>query len=269
MKKLQKIAAMVMVAALLITFASCKKDDKDKEPITQNTNVSITSPETSTTEPTTEPVSESETSTTAEPSTKAKDDKKPTTTKPKSTNSNNSKTTTTKPNTNKTTTTTTTKPTTTTLSVEQAIIGTWSGTYNISVKEMFEEDVNSNVNINLRYTVTYNKDGSCSSAQNITNVAAVKAEVKRLILETEGIPADQLSPEEMAEIDAIVSDEVDAMNEILNETAHASYTVSGNKITYTENGVSFYETFTLSGNTLTLTGNSIDSTGYPIKLTRA
>lgn len=256
MKKLQKIFAGALALTLLLSFSACgKKDDITKTSKDESTSSEAVTE--STTEPTIESTTESTTESATESTTAAK---KETTTKAKP--SQTQKPTTTQSNANNTTQ----KP-----SENAAIVGKWSGNYEIPAEYIYDGflTVGPHTPLKIRETYVFNADGTCSTNATILNSSEFGNALKRDLIDGfEVRTGTPITEQDITDINNYVDECMDELERELETSDTATYTVSGNKINYTMNGVSFYETFTLSGNTLTLTGCSIPdaNSGYPVTL---
>lgn len=154
---------------------------------------------------------------------------------------------------------------------DKSLVGEWVYNEIVSPQNFYTDFYNAEItktNIKMRTTYKFNSDGTFSVGISIVNISEVRKEYRSLVVEAGRVKIESqggmLTPENVLSYEAYA-------DEILKEICTAQegkYTVDGNKIVYTINGKSHYETFTLDGNRLTLTGSSNSNEGYPVKLTK-
>ncbi len=154
---------------------------------------------------------------------------------------------------------------------DKGLTGEWVYNEIVSPKNFYTDFYNPEItktNIKMRTTYKFNSDGTFSIGVSIANISEVRVEYKALM-----VAVGKASIESQGGI--LTPDDVlyyeDYADKILKQICTAQegkYAVDGNKVVYTVNGNSYYETFTLDGNKLTLTGSSNSSEGYPVTLTK-
>lgn len=133
--------------------------------------------------------------------------------------------------------------------------------------EFYDPEITS-TSVELRTTYKFNDDGTFSISINIENISEVRKEYRSLM-----VAAGRVNIESRGEIltpDDVLyyEDYADKVLEQICTVQNGTYEVSDNRIFYTINGETYYETFTVSGNELTLTGSSDSDKGYPITLVK-
>lgn len=136
-------------------------------------------------------------------------------------------------------------------------------------QEFYSEFYNPEItatNVEMRTTYKFNEDGTFSISIDIVNISEVRKEYRSLMvaagrvnIESKG---DYLTPDDVLYYEAYA----DKVLEEICTSQNGTYEVTNNRIFYTINGETYYETFTVDGNQLTLTGSSASDEGYPVTL---
>lgn len=133
--------------------------------------------------------------------------------------------------------------------------------------EFYDPEITS-ASVEMRTTYKFNDDGTFSISINIENISEVRKEYRALMvaagranIESKG---EMLTPDDVL----FYEDYADKVLEQICTVQNGTYEVSDNRIFYTINGETYYETFTVNGNELTLTGSSDSDKGYPITLVK-
>lgn len=151
------------------------------------------------------------------------------------------------------------------------LTGEWVYDEIITPQKFYSEFYNPEItqtNVEMRTTYKFNEDGTVAISIDIVNISEVRKEYRSLMvaagranIESKG---DYLTPDDVLYYEAY-ADKV--LAEICTSQI-GTYEVANNKIHYTINGETYYETFTVNGNELTLTGSSNSSEGYPVTLVK-
>lgn len=248
MKKLYKILPIVLAVAMLITFASCKKE----KPIEMVETVPTATDSTSTTaETATEPVTES-----TEPETETKKDAE------KSTGTSTPKPT------SKPTQKPTEKPTQSTSAPSikpqgSELWGVWRTTETIDVSEMLEDaevkNAFSGTKIKLSLSVVYSENRDYVESSKIQNPQEVQSGIENAIIKLSGITPDdpnysEAAAEAKSEAQSIYAD----LESELNYSFNCTYKANEGSITYYYGFDPIaYSSYTVSGNTLTITTDGV------------
>lgn len=149
--------------------------------------------------------------------------------------------------------------------------GEWYYDETATPQEFYSEFYNPEItktNVEMRTTYKFNKDGSFSISIKILNMSAVRKEYRALMVEAGRANAESkgeyLTPDNVLYYEGYA----DKVLEGICTTQNGTYDVTNNRIFYTINGETYYETFTTNGNKLTLTGSSLSDEGYPITMTK-
>lgn len=123
-------------------------------------------------------------------------------------------------------------------------------------------------NVEMRTTYEFKKDGTFKTGISIKNISEVRKEYRSLMVEAGRVniesKGDYLTPEDVL----YYENYADKILEEICTSQKGTYEVTNNRIFYTINGETYYETFTVNGNELTLTGSSNSDKGYPVTLTK-
>lgn len=154
---------------------------------------------------------------------------------------------------------------------EENLEGAWAYDEIVSPKVFYSDFYNPEItqtNIELRTTYEFNNDGTFSISVDIVNISDVRREYRSLM-----VAAGRTNLEAQGKM--LTTDDVlyyegyaDKVLEGICTTQNGTYAVEGNKLVYTLDGESFYETFTLNNDKLTLTGSSVSEEGYPVAMTK-
>lgn len=152
------------------------------------------------------------------------------------------------------------------------LTGEWVYDEIISPQEFYSEFYNSEItqtNVEMRTTYKFNEDGTVAISIDIVNISEVRKEYRSLMVaagranvESKG---DYLTPDDVLYYEAYA----DKVLEEICISQNGTYEVTNNRIFYTINGETYYETFTVNGNELTLTGSSASTEGYPVTLIKS
>lgn len=151
------------------------------------------------------------------------------------------------------------------------LVGTWIYDEKVTPQKFYSEFYNPEItktNVEMRTTYEFKKDGTFKTGISIKNISEVRKEYRSLMvaagrvnIESNG---DYLTPDDVLYYE-------DYADKILDEICtlqQGTYEVINNRIYYTINGKTYYETFTVNGNELTLTGSSNSNEGYPITMVK-
>lgn len=123
-------------------------------------------------------------------------------------------------------------------------------------------------NVEMRTIYEFKKDGTFKISISIVNISEVRKEYRALMvaagranIESKG---DYLTPDDVLYYESYA----DKVLEEICTSQNGTYQVTNNRIYYTINGETYYETFTINGNELTLTGASNSTEGYPVTLVK-
>lgn len=163
----------------------------------------------------------------------------------------------------------TTTTSTTVADTDETLAGTWIYDEKVTPQVFYSEFYNSEItktNIEMSTTYKFNSNGTVIIGVSITNISEVRKEYRSLMVEAGRVnvesKGDFLTPDDVLYYEEY-ADKV--LKQICSEQK-GKYTVDGNKIVYTINNETYYETFTLKGNELILTGSSNSDDVYPITL---
>lgn len=118
--------------------------------------------------------------------------------------------------------------------------------------------------VRLEYSYDINSNGTIAMTVHIKNIGTVKEEYRAIMIKEAESTYGTLTEDDIAYLEEYA----DAVLDTMQETQWVNYEVDGNKLVYTVDGYSYYETFTLNGTKLTLTGSSLGDEGYPIVLNK-
>lgn len=151
------------------------------------------------------------------------------------------------------------------------LVGTWIYDEKVTPQKFYSEFYNPEItktNVEMRTTYEFKEDGTFIVSISIENISAVRKEYRALMVETGRLNIESKG-------DYLTTDDVlyyeDYADKILEEictSKKGTYEVTNNRIHYTINGETYYETFTVNGNELTLTGSSNSDEGYPITMVK-
>lgn len=151
------------------------------------------------------------------------------------------------------------------------LVGTWIYDEKVTSQKFYSEFYNPEItktNVEMRTTYEFKEDGTFIVSISIENISAVRKEYRALMVETGRVNIESKG-------DYLTTDDVlyyeDYADKILEEictSKKGTYEVTNNRIHYTINGETYYETFTVNENELTLTGSSNSDEGYPITMVK-
>lgn len=163
------------------------------------------------------------------------------------------------------------EPDKTTETLGDSLFGTWIYDEIISPQAFYADFYSSEItksNIEMKTTYKFNNDGTFSIGVSIANMSDVRKEYRRLM-----VAAGRTNIESQGKV--LTTDDVlyyeEYADKILAEICKeqkGTYEVNGNKLVYTLNGETYYETFKLNGDKLTLTGSSVSDNGSPMTMTK-
>ena len=153
----------------------------------------------------------------------------------------------------------------------QQLAGAYTYTETMTPQEFYSEYYDAELcktAAQIKTTYKFDASGNFTIYTTIINESAVRAEYIAVMIkavkeecDAEGLVFDD-------EMKAYAEDAADQVIDSLSEPINAKYEIQGNKLVYTIDGYSIYETFTLNGNKLVLTGSSIGNEGYPVTMTK-
>lgn len=165
----------------------------------------------------------------------------------------------------------TTTTSTTVADTDINLAGTWIYDEKVTPQVFYSEFYNAEItktNIEMRTTYKFNSNGTVSIGVSIANISEVRKEYRSLMVEAGRInvesKGDYLTPDDVL----YYEDYADKVLKQICSEQKGKYTIDGNKIVYTINGETYYETFTINGSELILTGSSNSDKGYPITMTK-
>lgn len=133
--------------------------------------------------------------------------------------------------------------------------------------EFYDPEI-TKTSVEMRTTYKFNSDGTFSIGVSIKNISEVRKEYRSLMVEAGRVNVESkgefLTPDDVI----YYEDYADKVLEEICTSQKGTYEVTNNRIFYTINGETYYETFTINGNELTLTGSSNSDEGYPITMTK-
>lgn len=151
------------------------------------------------------------------------------------------------------------------------LVGTWIYDEKVTPQKFYSEFYNPEItktNVEMRTTYEFKEDGTFIVSISIENISAVRKEYRALMVEAGRVNIESKG-------DYLTTDDVlyyeDYADKILEEictSKKGTYEVTNNRIHYTINGETYYETFTVNENELTLTGSSNSDEGYPITMVK-
>ncbi len=151
------------------------------------------------------------------------------------------------------------------------LVGTWIYDEKVTPQKFYSEFYNPEItktNVEMRTTYEFKEDGTFIVSISIETISAVRKEYRALMVEAGRVNIESKG-------DYLTTDDVlyyeDYADKILEEictSKKGAYEVTNNRIHYTINGETYYETFTVNENELTLTGSSNSDEGYPITMVK-
>lgn len=149
--------------------------------------------------------------------------------------------------------------------------GEWHYDETTTPQEFYGDFYDSEItqtNVTLRTIYDFRSDGTFSKRIEIVNISEVRKEYRKLMVSV-GRKKLQSQGRILTTDDVLYYENY--ADEVLKDICTAqegTYDVGNNRIIYTIDGETIYETYTVNGNKLTITGSSKTDIGYPKTMTK-
>ena len=147
--------------------------------------------------------------------------------------------------------------------------GEWVCDEKVTPQKFYSDFYNPEItktSVEMRTIYDFNEDGTFSISISIKNISEVRKEYRSLMVEAGRTNVESkgkyLTPDDVLYYEGYA----DEILEKICTSQKGTYKLTNNRIVYTTNGETYYETFAINGNKLTLTGSSNSNEGYPVIL---